>query len=139
LVQGIRQDTTAHSPEESAGVTILQFLVGALVTMGGTLFAALALSEYGRILGLVQLSVGVMGLAGGYAALRLAQRSKKFLLGINVLTIAYSAASEGLVETQSLLPGFASLGSLVGTIVAVVMSGAIIYLLSSGDVAPPIG
>lgn len=111
-------------------ITILQLLVGGLVTMGGTLFAIFATSPPGTVLGLMHLAIGVVSLAAGFALLIKKAPSKGFLFAINGLTIAYSILSEGVVQIESLLPPGATTGSLVGTTTAIVMSGAIIYILS---------
>ncbi|MHB8566443.1 MAG: hypothetical protein ACYC7D_08590 [Nitrososphaerales archaeon] len=115
------------SKRKGTAVMVLQFLVGALVTMGGALFATFALNDYGRDLGTVHLSIGLFSLVGGFVAWKRPPWSKFYLLAINALTIAYSTASETLVQVQSLLPSQSSLGSLIGTIIAIIMSAAIIY------------
>lgn len=135
MAQNARQNIRAATADSlgtrrSVG-TILQFLVGALVTMGGALFATLAVNNIGRFLGLIHLSIGLIGFAGGFIALREKPWSRTFLFGINVLTIAYSTVSESIVQIQLLLPSYASLGSLIGTIISIIMSGAILYLLLS--------
>ncbi|HKW04331.1 MAG TPA: hypothetical protein VJN71_03430 [Nitrososphaerales archaeon] len=135
IQQSTTDNTGSKLPPPSKGpstkgtlVTVLQFLVGALVTMGGTLFATLALNEYGRSLGIAHLSIGLLALAGGFVAWKRAPWSRSYLLAIDALTIAYSTTSETLVQVQSLLPSYASLGSLIGTVIAIIMSGVIIYL-----------
>jgi uncharacterized protein YqgC (DUF456 family) len=52
-----------------------------------------------------------------------------FLVAINVVTVVYSLFSETLAETESLLRGSDLIGSLIGTLVAVVMSAVILYLV----------
>jgi len=116
-------------------IEILQFMVGALVTMGGSLFAILAVDRFGTVLGLIHLSLGITGLLAGIAFLQVKSWSRSFLLAINVLTIAYSSFSENIVQIQSLLPSFASIGSLIGTVIAIVMSFAVIYLLVTKQAA----
>jgi len=112
-------------------IEILQLLVGALVTIGGSLFAIFAVNSFGIALGLIHLSIGIAGIIGGIAFLLGKPRSSTLLLAINGLTIAYSTFSESIVQIQSLLPPFASTGSLVGTVIALIMSFGIIYLLLS--------
>lgn len=121
----LRPSRTSNTKETA--VTLLQFLVGALVTMGGTLFAIFALNEYGRSLGIVHLSIGLLALAGGFVAWKRSAWSRSYLLAVDALMIAYSTMSETLVKVQSLLPSPASVGSLIGTVIAIVMGAAIIY------------
>jgi hypothetical protein len=133
LDQNVTKDHPAE-PKQRVGagktvVTVLQFLVGALVTMGGSLFALLAVNNFGKSLGLIHLSIGLAGLVGGFVALKERSWSKIFLLGINVMTIGYSSLSESIVEIESLLPSNSALGSLIGTIIAILMSATIIYVL----------
>jgi hypothetical protein len=115
--------------ERRSAIIALQFLVGGLVTVGGTLFAALAVNSFGTGLGLIHLSIGVIGILSGVAFLQAKPRSRSLLLAINAVTIAYSSFSESIVEIQSLLPSFASIGSLIGTVIAIIMSFAVIALL----------
>ena len=111
---------------------VLQFLVGGLVVFGGSSFAYFAVNPFGTALGLIHLSIGLVGLAVGFLFLRGdISRLRSLLVAINLVTIGYSSLSEYIVETESLLPGFASTGSLVGTVVAIVMSCVLLALLSS--------
>jgi hypothetical protein len=115
--------------ERRSAIIVLQFLVGGLVTMGGTLFATLSVNSFGTSLGLIHLSIGVTGILSGVAFLQAKPWSRSLLLAINAVTIAYSSFSESIVEIQSLLPSFASIGSLIGTLIAIIMSFAVIALL----------
>ena len=121
----------ATASEKGAGrelVTALQFFVGALVTLGGLGYASSATYPVGTALGLVHLAVGVAGLYAGYAFFRRRPGSARLLLWMNGLTIAYSAFSEGAAEIYALMtPGIGD--ALIGTIVAIVVSAAIIYLV----------
>jgi len=111
-------------------VVALQFLVGGLVTFGGYAFAFFAANSFGAALGWIHFAVGLVGLLA--ALLTLTVRISQlwgFLIAINVVTIVYSLFSESLAETESLLGGPDLLGSLIGTLIAVLMSTAIIYLL----------
>lgn len=111
-------------------VVVLQFLVGGLVTFGGYAFAYFAANSFGAELGWIHFAVGLVGLLGALLTLTSGIfRLRGFLVAINVVTIVYSLFSETLAETESLLGGPDLIGSLVGTLLAVVMSAAIIYLL----------
>jgi hypothetical protein len=111
-------------------VTVLQFMVGGLVTLGGGAFTAFALNDFGKALGTIHLSLGLIGLGAGFIVLFRAQNfPRTFILAINTITIAYSTFSESMVEIQSLLPSSAARDSLIGTLIAIVMSATIIYLL----------
>jgi hypothetical protein len=113
-------------------VIILQFLVGSLVTFGGAAFTLLAVNPSGTALGLGHLSIGVAGLLVGILAVTRSALPFGTLLAINGVTIAYSLLSVSIAAIQSLLPVPALHDSLIGTFVAVVMSGALIYLLPRG-------
>ncbi len=111
-------------------IKVLQFLVGGLVTFGGASFAFLAVNSFGTALGLIHLTIGLVGLFAAFLTLMSdASWLGGFLIAINAVTIAYSSLSESVAEVESLLPGFTATGSLVGTVVAIVMSFTIIYLL----------
>jgi hypothetical protein len=110
-------------------VIVLQLLVGALVTMGGALFAVFALNPLGTALGLVHFTSGVVGLLAGVMLLRSTAVSRRFLLAVNGWIISYSALSESIVQIASLPTSRVSIGSLIGTIIAIMMSCMIVYLL----------
>lgn len=109
----------------------LQFFVGGLVTLGGAAFATFGTYPLGTVLGLVHLLVGLMGLLAGFAMLRKGPWPRTFLVAISGVTICYSAFSETLAQIYALLPPGIT-DSLIGTIVAILTSSAIIYLLVSG-------
>lgn len=105
-------------------------MVGGLVTLGGGAFTAFALNDLGRALGEIHLFLGLAGLAAGFVvALHPKNFPRPLVLGINAITIAYSAFTEGVVEMQSLLPSSAAMDSLIGTAFAIIMSAVIIYVL----------
>lgn len=109
-------------------VTALQFFVGALVTLGGLGYASSATYPVGTALGLVHLVVGLVGLYAGYSFLKRRRGSARLLLWINGVTIVYSAFSEGAAEAFALMtPGIGD--ALIGTIVAIIVSVVIIYLV----------
>jgi hypothetical protein len=118
--------TTAQNRNEL--ITVLQFFVGGLVTLGGLAYASFATYPVGTALGLIHLTVGLTGLFGGYAILRRKPWSRQFLIALNIVTILYSAFSEGLAQVYALLPPGIN-DSLIGTIVAIIVSAIIIYLL----------
>ena len=111
-------------------VTALQFFVGGLVTLGGLGYASSATYPVGTALGLIHLVVGLTGLFAGYAFLKRKAWSPPFMVAMNIVTIVYSAFSEGAAEIYALMtPGIGD--ALIGTIVAIIVSCAIIYLLVS--------
>ncbi|MDA4117420.1 MAG: hypothetical protein OK455_03650 [Thaumarchaeota archaeon] len=111
-------------------IKVLQLMVGSLVVFGGASLSVFASNQLGIALGLVHLSIGVFGLLTGFLILRTRALPRRLLIAVNVVTIAYSLFSEILVQIESLLPSFALTGSLIGTVVAIIMSGAIVYSLS---------
>ncbi len=109
-------------------ITALQFFVGVLVTLGGAAFAMSGTFPVGTALGSVHFVVGIGGLVGGYAVYRRKPWARAFLIAINIVTIAYSAFAETLAEVYAYLPRGIN-DALIGTVVAIVVSAAIIYLL----------
>jgi hypothetical protein len=109
-------------------ITVLQFFVAGLVVVGGVAFASAGTYPLGTALGLIHLAVGLTDLFAGYAFLRRNACSQRFLIAMNSLTITYSAFSESTAPIDSLLPPGVN-DSLIGTVVAIIVSGTIIYLL----------
>jgi hypothetical protein len=107
---------------------ILQFFVGGLVALGGAAYAFGGTYPIGTVVGLVHLAVGLTGLFAGYAFLRERSWSRRFLIQINVVTILYSAFAESLAEIYGLLPPGIN-DALIGTIVAIIVSAAIVWLI----------
>jgi len=117
-------------------VAALQFFDGALVTLGGLGYASSATYPVGTALGVVHLLVGLTGLFAGYAFLKRKPYSRRLVLAISCVTIAYSAFSESVAEVYALMtPGIGD--ALIGTIIAIVVSIAIIYLLASNKSPGP--
>ncbi len=111
-------------------VVLLQIIVGSLVTFGGTAYVVFASNSLGTLFGSGHLLVGLVGLSVGIIAAGKKVLPRRQVLGVNVLTIVYSLASDGAAGVLSLLPIGAFHDSIIGTAAAVIMSGAIIYLLS---------
>ena len=98
--------------------------------MGGAAYARSGTYPFGTAMGLVHLAVGLTGLFAGYSFLRRKHWSQNFLIGINYLTIGYSAFSETIAEIYALLPPGIN-DALIGTIIAIIVSATIIYILFS--------
>jgi hypothetical protein len=109
-------------------ITILQFFVGGLVTLGGAAYASSGTYPIGTALGSVHLVIGITGLFGGYFFLKRKAWSRKFLIEMNSLTIAYSLFAESLAELYAYLPRGIN-DALIGTIIAIIVSSVIIYML----------
>jgi len=120
----------AQAREAESLSRALQFFVGGLVTLGGLGYASSATYPVRTALGLIHLVVGLTGLFAGYAFLKRKAWSPPFLIAINIVTIVYSAFSESVAEIYALMtPGVGD--ALIGTIIAIIVSCAIIYLLLS--------
>ncbi|MDA4114939.1 MAG: hypothetical protein OK442_00115 [Thaumarchaeota archaeon] len=132
-----RSRTLARGGEERRQlVTALQFFNGALVTLGGLGYANAATYPVGTALGVIHLLMGLVALFAAYAFLKRRDYSRRLLFAINGVTIAYSAASEAAAEIYALMtPGIGD--ALIGTIIAIVVSIAIIYLLISNSPGQP--
>jgi hypothetical protein len=127
----VRQPLSKVGSEDSQRVIIilLQILVGGLVTGGGLAFSYLAVNTFGTILGVIHFSIGVASLALGAVIFRKSRISKGLLISLNALVIIYSLVSEALIQIQSLLPPSAAQDSLIGSVIAIIMSAIIIVSL----------
>jgi hypothetical protein len=111
-------------------VLALQLLVGSLVTFGGSAYVIFAVNPLGTAFGFGHLLTGLAGLTIGILALKRTALPRKLLLGINILTIAYSAASDTAAGALTLLPTSAFHDSVIGTLAAIIMSSLIVYLVT---------
>jgi hypothetical protein len=111
-------------------VLVLQLLVGSLVTFGGSAYIIFAVNPLGTAFGSGHVLTGLAGLTIGIAALGRTVLPRKLLLGINILTIAYSAVSDAAAGALSLLPTSAFHDSVIGTLAAIIMSCLIVYLVT---------
>ena len=111
-------------------VTVLQFFVGGLVTLGGAAFTRGGTYPIGTVLGSVHLAVGLIGLYAGYAFLRKNSWSQEFIITVNIITIVWSVLAESLAEIYAYLPRGIN-DALIGTIIAVIVSGVIIYMTAT--------
>jgi hypothetical protein len=111
-------------------VTVLQFFVGGLVTLGGAAFTSGGTYPIGTALGAVHLGVGLTGLYAGYVFFKRKNWSQKFLVAVNAVTIVWSTLAESLAEIYAYLPRGIN-DALIGTIIAIIVSGVIILLLPS--------
>lgn len=109
-------------------VTVLQFFVGGLVTLGGAAFTIGGTYPVGTALGSVHLAVGLIGLYAGYVFVTRKSWSRQFLIAVNTITIIWSVLAESLAEIYAYLPRGIN-DALIGTIVAVIVSGVIIYMM----------
>jgi hypothetical protein len=132
-----RTDRSASKVSREATI-VLQFFVGGLVVLGGLAYAANGTYPLGTVLGGIHLAVGIVGLYAGYAALKWRTWPRTLLVAINGVTIVYSAFSESAAQLYSLLPPGVN-DSLIGTLIAIIASCAIIYLvLSKGPMRQPV-
>jgi hypothetical protein len=111
-------------------VLALQLLVGSLVTFGGSAYVIFALGPLGTAFGSGHLLTGLAGLTIGIAAVGKKDMPRNVLLGINILTIVYSAVSDAAAGALSLLPTSAFHDSVIGTLVAIIISSSIVYLVT---------
>lgn len=108
-------------------IAVLQFFVGGLVTLGGAEYAKNGTYPVGTVVGSTHLGVGILGILAGYFFVRGKPWSNKFIIAINCVTIVYSTFSESLAQIYSLLaPGVND--SLIGTVIAIIVSAVIIWL-----------
>jgi hypothetical protein len=109
-------------------ILILQFFNAGLVTLGGIAYTATGSRPLGPILGSIHLVVGLSGFYTGYAFLKSKSSARNLLVYVNLVTILYSTFSESMAQIFALLtPGIND--SLIGTIIAIIISGFIICMV----------
>jgi hypothetical protein len=125
-----KKDSYSTNERNHKIITVLQFFVSGLVTLGGVAFATGGTYPIGTLLGSIHLAIGLIGLYAGYLFLKRKAWSTKFLIVINGLTIAYSGFAESLAEIYAYLPRGIN-DALIGTVIAIAVSAVIIYVISS--------
>jgi len=133
-VVGARNEANAEDRKlivvnRRSAVLTLQILVGSLVTFGGSAYVLFALNSLGTAFGTGHLLVGMSDLSVGIFAVSRKELPRSSLLGVNILTIAYSLISDSAAGFFTLLPSDAFHDSIIGTAAAVAMSCAVIYIL----------
>ena len=101
-------------------------IVGLIIFLGG---AALAFLATDKILGIIHVGLGLAAFPVAYGPWRRYSWAWNATLILNLATILYSAFSEIIMVNGALLPPGALQGSIGGTIVAVIISLAILVLL----------
>ena len=109
-------------------ITVLQFFTGGLVTLGGAAYAKFGVYPYGTILGSIHFLIGIISVFAGYAFVERKAWSRNLLIGTNLAVVLYSAFSETMAQVYSLLPPGIN-DSLIGTIIAIIVSAVILYLI----------
>lgn len=108
------------------GVVTLEFIVAAIMLIGGTLLTIMAEA---RLLGLIHALLGGLGLPMGYALWARKSWAFNSTLALNIAGTTYSSLSEMIVVNGQLLAPGALQGSIIGTLVAVIISLTIVLLL----------
>jgi len=111
----------------------LEFIVGAIILFGGAALVVLAGNLVDTTLGAVHMVLGLLAFPVGYGLLTGKSWSWAFALTLNTVSILFSAASEIVVVT-SVSTTQVIVGSVGGTIVAILISLAIIYYLRKPQV-----
>ena len=113
----------------SPQITILVVLE--IVAAGIVFFGGIALTYFGteKVLGLVHASLGLLGFPVAYGLWRRCCWAFAATMILNLATILYSTLSEIIAFNGVLVTPEALQGSLVGTIIAITISIAIIILL----------
>ena len=101
-----RVASTGHQVGASRRLAVLtlQVIVGSLVTLGGYAYVTFALNSLGTAFGSGHLLLGISALAAGIVVIAKGSLSRRTLLGVNVVIIAYSLISDGAAGALKLLP-----------------------------------
>lgn len=107
-------------------IVILEIVVGGIVFLGGTALTVFAMN---KVLGIIHAGLGLFAFPVAYGIWKRDAWAWNAALGLNLLSIAYSIVSETIVISGVLLPPADLQDSSIGTIVAVMISIAIVILL----------
>jgi hypothetical protein len=104
---------------------VLQVIVGLIFIVGGDALRVFGAPGITTVLGYVHMGLGFLALPVGYVMLSAVATARRLASYLNIVMIAYSLATEGIVESiGSLAPAY-FLESMVGTLVAVAINLAI--------------
>ncbi len=112
-----------------------ELIVGLIIFLGGTALTVLATD---KILGIIHVGLGFLGFPVAYGLWRRDSLAWNAALLLNLASILYSTVSEIIVVNGVLLPGNALQGSIGGTIVAIIISLAMVILLAQERLRPQI-
>jgi hypothetical protein len=99
--------------------------------LGGDALRVFGAPGITTVLGYVHMGLGFLALPVGYVMLSAVATARRLAFYLNIVMIAYSLATEGIVESiGSLAPAY-FLESMVGTLVAVAINLAIMVLLAA--------
>ena len=112
-----------------------ELIVGLIIFLGGTALTVLATD---KILGIIHVGLGFLAFPVAYGLWRRDSLAWNAALLLNLASILYSTVSEIIVVNGVLLPGNALQGSIGGTIVAIIISLAMVILLAQERLRPQI-
>jgi hypothetical protein len=120
---------SASLSTRAALLTVLEFIVGGIVVLGGAVLVYFSTDAIGMSLGVVHAILGVMALPAGYLLLTGRARARTLTLWVDATIIAFSTISEIILSTTGSLPSGPFADSVVGTVLAVLISTIILYQL----------
>lgn len=116
-------------------VAVLEWVATGLVAFGGSALAFPLTQGIVTGLGLVHLSLGLLGFPAGYGLWSRRAWGRGSVLALNAVTVAWSVLSESLLVFV-LLSDERLYGSIGGTIVYLALASVIMYLLLRSTPGP---
>src|SRR2546426_10724355 len=126
-MQTIRTHMNTNLRRRALLLAVLEFIVGGIVLLGGAGVVYFSIDASGKTLGIVHVFLGLMAFPAGYLLLIGKARARVLTLGVDVAIIAFSTVSEVILSTTGSLASGPFTDSIIGTTVAVLISGAISY------------
>ncbi len=117
-------------------LAVLEFIVGGIVVLGAAALVYFSTDLAGTSLGVVHATLGLMAFPAGYLLLTGKAQAVALTLGVNTAIIAFSTVSEIILSATGSLPSGPFIDSIVGTVVAVLLAGVIMYRLRSLSLGP---
>ncbi len=119
----------SESNNRTSVLAVLEFIVGGIVVLGATALLYFSTDSTGTSLGIVHAVLGLSAFPVGYLLLTSKARARSLTLGVNAAIIAFSTVSEIVLSATGSLPSGPFIDSIVGTVVAVLIAGVIMYQL----------
>ena len=122
-----------------SAIAILEMVVSGIVVLGGAALVYYSVDIAGKALGIIHAILGLIGISAGFLLWMKSGKAWTVTVWANVMIISFSIASEIVLSALNSLPSDQFVDSVIGTIVAVLISTTVIAMLAKPDLKKFLG